>query len=91
MELSRATFNALTQNMRLGTTLAQWWWTPKEDQPQNTLESEAPVAQATHKVQSQSSGTPKSQVSNSGFEPVGTGESGRQEPGVDSTTPELTP
>ncbi|GAA5939646.1 RlpA-like double-psi beta-barrel domain-containing protein [Sporobolomyces koalae] len=37
IDLSRATFWALTQNMKLGTTLAQWWWTAPEDQPENTL------------------------------------------------------
>lgn len=52
--MSRAVFNALTQDMKLGTTLAQWWWTAKKDQPKNTLKSVvAPPAQSTMKPSEQ--------------------------------------
>ncbi|GAA5860130.1 hypothetical protein JCM8547_009194 [Rhodosporidiobolus lusitaniae] len=39
LDLSRATFNALTQDMELGTTLAHWWWTDAAHQPDATLSS----------------------------------------------------
>ncbi|GAA6005257.1 hypothetical protein JCM11491_002637 [Sporobolomyces phaffii] len=74
IDLSRATFWALTQNMKLGTTLAQWWWTGKGDAPKNTLESQAPVAHATTKarpaVDSKSNSTSVKPISYDGFEPV---------------------
>jgi len=40
--------------MKLGTTLAQWWWTAKKDQPKNTLKSVvASPAQSTMKPSEQ--------------------------------------
>jgi len=52
--MSRAVFWALTQDMKLGTTLAQWWWTAKKDQPKNTLKSVVnSPAQSTMKSSSQ--------------------------------------
>ncbi|GAA5869185.1 hypothetical protein JCM16303_000384 [Sporobolomyces ruberrimus] len=86
LDLARATFWALTQSMKLGTTLVQWWWTPQEDRPQNTLKSQVPeVPQATaagggerpkvvptEGVSSNSSSNKS--TDGSGFEPVDAGD-----------------
>ncbi|GAA5898924.1 RlpA-like double-psi beta-barrel domain-containing protein [Sporobolomyces salmoneus] len=92
--LSRATFWALTQNMKLGTTLAQWWWTPKEDRPENTLKSEAPVAQVTGQARPQPASSPSTnstQVSNSDLESVEADQAGGKDGAAQDTTQELTP
>ncbi|GAA5831964.1 hypothetical protein JCM3766R1_000173 [Sporobolomyces carnicolor] len=105
LDLSRATFWAMTQNMKLGTTLAQWWWTRKEDRPQNTLESEAvPAAQKTSNPKSaqgeslasnSNSTTPASSsthaTANSGFEPVDSEETASEEGSASKGASEMTP
>ncbi|GAA6062415.1 hypothetical protein JCM10212_006050 [Sporobolomyces blumeae] len=44
INLSRATFWALTQNMKLGTTLVQWWFSDAENQGRNTIKTHASAA-----------------------------------------------
>ncbi|BGP13443.1 hypothetical protein JCM10213v2_001363 [Rhodosporidiobolus nylandii] len=44
IDLSRAAFWGMTENMKLGTTLAQWWLTDADHQPEYTLKSIASAA-----------------------------------------------
>ena len=46
LDLSRKVFEALTSNLKLGTTLAQWWLTEEKYRPSGTLSSAAERKQA---------------------------------------------
>ena len=54
--LSQATFNALTQDMKLGTTLAQFWLTDDAHKPKASLSSAATGADATDRVSASAGG-----------------------------------